>query len=151
MVVLLGFCGRSAGPFLSFQRVSHASVVLCAVGNSAGPFPFSISLTHLAVLLLQAGRQENANFYPLILGTWGLWICRSLYAFYMGHIKSPWATVMVLIMVYLFCNWGDSGCRNALPYHWSSEHSRTRFLRARKRGAFGASANEANANRQEGE
>ena len=57
MVVLLGFCGRSAGPFLSFQRVSHASVVLCAVGNSAGPFPFSISLTNLAVLLLQAGRR----------------------------------------------------------------------------------------------
>ena len=24
-------------------------------------------------------RQENATFYPLILGTWGLWICRSLY------------------------------------------------------------------------
>ena len=116
-----------------------------------GHFHFRF-LSHILLFYCfrQAGRQENANFYPLILGTWGLWICRSLYAFYMGHIKSPWATVMVLIMVYLFCNWGDSGCRNALPYHWSSEHSRTRFLRARKRGAFGASANEANANRQEG-
>ena len=25
-------------------------------------------------------RQENATFYTLILGTWGLWICRSLYS-----------------------------------------------------------------------
>ena len=24
-------------------------------------------------------RQENANFYHVILGTWGLWICRALY------------------------------------------------------------------------
>ena len=24
-------------------------------------------------------RQENATIYPLILGTWGSWICRSLY------------------------------------------------------------------------
>ena len=37
--------------------------------------------------------EDNATFYPLILGTWGLWICRSLYIYkreiWLAHLKEP--------------------------------------------------------------
>ena len=73
-------------------------------------------------------RQENANVYSLILGTWGLWICRSLYIVGVGQLRG----LIINLSIFTGCGFFamNFGQRNIISLCKTSVSKPTKLITA---------------------